>query len=418
VKRKKTKDPADDSDIEDNFPDKKKTKKMLTRNVSKKETIARPCGSQVELQLGTLGKLLMEAHRNKLIAKATDVIEPRDKEIYIIKGGSIQTVKLMDNFSWKHNGKAQVGEVGQRYYYQGRLDIKNVIQGLRKTVIELQGQHTFVVHYKIDLEEEVGPKPGPAGAVATEPLKAKGNEERKSGTLRKLVTKSMKAAALMTNKKEQTAQGTTPALQLPAVPRSGDNLPQPANVVEDQAEEAVPVAQTKRNVAAAKIKFPKVFQEAQSRSNGRQGIKINKREAKKILAQSTVDDMNIATQTVIANPKGGEVYLFDVSGFDKWRKHLNRDTYMWKPYPRSEKGDLSVKEIYSYVIGHNRRQCSKFTKRIIHFPDKDKVLIAYDGDHEFGAHFEKNTRPSIDCNVQNLEGQKAKAVCNQCTNQF
>ncbi len=105
-----------------------------------------------------------------------------------------------------------------------------------------------------------------------------------------------------------------------------------------------------------------------------------------ILSMEDVDGINIVGKTLICNPEGKQLYLFDVSRMQDWIKHHNQDTYSWKCYSKSDRADPSVKETYCYIYGQNKKQNSDFTKRIMHFKEDDIVMIRYAGNKMHGAY--------------------------------
>jgi len=56
-------------------------------------------------------------------------------------------------------------------------------------------------------------------------------------------------------------------------------------------------------------------------------MKFTKTEARMILSMEDVDGINIVGKTLICNPEGKQLYLFDVSRIQDWIKHHNQDTY-------------------------------------------------------------------------------------------
>jgi hypothetical protein len=175
----------------------------------KKEKIARPVrDTDEDIQSRNIGNLLMEAHKSEKVAKPTDVIHPKNKEVYIVKGGPLNSVKAMDKYSWKHNGKDTIPGIGYKCYYNGRLDVKMIIPGLKKTIIQVENQNIFLVHYKMEnTEEGEAPEEGNSGIVESltpqqsvsgeeptnqtvqEPPKSKRSDLRRQ-TLRKFLPKS------------------------------------------------------------------------------------------------------------------------------------------------------------------------------------------------------------------------------------
>jgi hypothetical protein len=104
-----------------------------------------------------------------------------------------------------------------------------------------------------------------------------------------------------------------------------------------------------------------------------------------ILAAESIPNINVTRDTVISNPQGKQLYIFDVSGMEAWKKHLNKDSYHWKHYSRADKSDPSMKESYFAIIGHDKKHTPGFTKRIIHFKDEDVVMIGYEGNNARGG---------------------------------
>jgi hypothetical protein len=82
----------------------------------------------------------------------------------------MNSVKAMDKYNWKHNGRVAISGIGQRIYYNGRLDAKSpLIPGLKKTIIEVEKQNTFIVLYKMeDTQEGENPEPGTSGIVESQ----------------------------------------------------------------------------------------------------------------------------------------------------------------------------------------------------------------------------------------------------------
>jgi hypothetical protein len=113
--------------------------------------------------------------------------------------------------------------------------------------------------------------------------------------------------------------------------------------------------------------------------------KFTKKEARMILAAESIPNVNVTRDTVISNPQGKQLYIFDVSGMEAWKKHLNKDSYHWKHYSRADKSDPSMKESYFAIIGHDKKHTPGFTKRIIHFKDEDVVMIGYEGNNARGG---------------------------------
>jgi hypothetical protein len=81
-----------------------------------------------------------------------------------------------------------------------------------------------------------------------------------------------------------------------------------------------------------------------------------------VLATEDLNNVNVVRETIISNPQGKQLYIFDVSGMEDWKKHINKDTYRWKLYGNRDKTETNVKEYYGCVIDHDKRQNSIFNK--------------------------------------------------------
>jgi hypothetical protein len=196
------------------------------------------------------------------------------------------------------------------------------------------------------------------------------------------------------------------------------------NVLQEPTEA---VAQPKLPKPAAHKDFPNVFEDAQPMEWSGEHFKIQ--NAIDAVNNATEDDVNIAKHTIIGNPKGGEVYVFDIKDFPSWQEHLQKDNYHWKNYSRAQKVDNTIKETYCYVRGEGRKQSSRFTKRIVHFKNRDRVVIGYTGDNtasvlEPHGNSKRNTRPHIpvsriviESKVKQMMGQKPQQIYNALTSE-
>jgi hypothetical protein len=98
------------------------------------------------------------------------VIHLKDKELYIVKGGTVDIVRSMDKFFWRHNGKHHVPGIGPHTYYNGRLNVKSlVIDGFKKTIIHVEKHNTYIIHYKVpDLVDTTAPEASTSATLPTQ----------------------------------------------------------------------------------------------------------------------------------------------------------------------------------------------------------------------------------------------------------
>jgi len=455
-----------DSDNEEVSPQTLKFVKSMTK-IFKKEKTATPSTILEDIQARAIGDLLLDAARNNKVAKPTEVIRPKDKEVYVVKGGTVDIVRSMDKFFWRHNGKHQLPGIGTRLYYNGRLNVKSlVIDGFKKTIIHVEKQNTYVVHYKVpDTVDTNAPEASTSDKLPTQqtstPLASQQHaipEPRArglsySGTLRKLIPKSWADAAVRSVRRASTAsaEATQPTLAgdnmsapVTALPEAGDNL-QPTAAIEQESEDGETDAEnlqtdyempmttdTEGNEEEDEdVQLPNVesMREAIKIPWDSKWKKFNKGEAKMVLAFVDEELINNPWETIISNPDNRELYIFDVSKMENWKEHLRKDTYRWKNFVRPSKVDPSISETYSYVKDRDGKYNSHFRKRILHFTNEKKVVIGYEGDKSIGTHLlhgnaTKSTRPYIPVSnvilekrVQALAGRKAKDVYEELINE-
>jgi len=168
-----------DSDNEEVSPRTMKSIKLVTKILNKEKT-ARPFWEEVdEILIPFIGKLLWEAAKTKTVAKLTDGILPKNKEVYIVKGGTMDTVRKMDKYSWRHNRRVPIPGIGQQIYYNGLLDAKSpVMPGLKKTIIKVEKQKSFIILYKMnETEEATDPQPSTSVIAQSEAQGQSASEE-------------------------------------------------------------------------------------------------------------------------------------------------------------------------------------------------------------------------------------------------
>jgi len=445
-----------DSETDDLSPHTKKAFHAVAK-LFKKEKIARPIKNTYEdIKTSIIGNVLRAAQKSGNIAKVTDVIHPKNKEMYVVKGGKINEVKKMDKYSWKHNGKSAVPGIGHRVYYQGRSDsdIKEMIPGLKKTIFELENKNTFIIHYKIENTEE----PGVSGEEPTkdtlqEPQKSTRSDLRRL-TLRKLLPKSWRSKNTTESHEEQSPIQFEHSASSPNLVEQASDAIQVRNdgadteVGETDTENLITDYEVDQNTDAEgpieestndqRVESKKIIRKLAKEENFREAVefpwnnkwkKFSKKEAELILATNDLDNVNVVSETIIANPQGKQLYIFDVSGMENWKKHINKDTYRWKLYGNRDKADPNIKEFYGAVIDHNKKQNSGFNKRMILFEEEKLVMIGYLGDNAIAGRFPHgksviNTRPFIPVSnallekkISALEGKTPKTVYQELINE-
>jgi hypothetical protein len=469
-----------DDDSEDISPDKKKAFKVFYDVLKKTKTTAKAFFNVKEVNTSNIADLVNAAQEKDQFTKLTSVIKPKDNDVYIVKAPEkdINKVRDMDKLKWKHNGRRMCGTVGPRIYYSNLDEEREINKAVRKTIVTLTGKNVHVVHYKIDeVDSEDEPREAAQKSVRhtdVNPPIDKQPEEPITGTLKRIITKTRKAAELVTKKKQvsvtkpvlqvadvdttpqESTSSTNLSVQVPqveALEQSVSNLPtQTAAMSESEIEETdvdqlytdfdfggtdtdgnvlqeptKGVAQPKLPKPAADKEFPNVIKNAEPMEWSGRHFKLE--TAIDALNNATEDDVNIAKNTIIGNPKGGEVYVFDVKDFPLWKEHLQKDNYSWKSYSRADKADNTIKETYCYVKGEGKKQSARFTKRVIHFKEKDRVVIGYTGDHTAGVsqphgNSKTNTRPHIpvsrvviESKVKKMMGQKPQQIYNALTSE-
>jgi hypothetical protein len=426
-------------------PHTQKAIKMVTKFL-KKERIACPISEEEDVQSRHIGKLLMEAHKSGKVAKPSDVIHPKNKELYIVKGGSLNTVKTMDKYYWRNNGKSLIPGIGNRVYYNGRLDVKSpVIPGLKKTIVTVEDQNTFIVHYKMETTEEgENPEQGnsgiaesqttqqsvsgdePTNQTAQEPPKSKRSDLRRQ-TLRKLLPKSWRSKKGTTDHDTTAPDSVVPAAEdLQCSVAAGENNTELGETDTENLITDYDVGQTTdteiedstNDVRVASIREQSTLPTGDNLHDAVQfpwdprWTKFTKTEAAMIMAMPDIHNINVARESVISNPQGEQLYLFNVSGFPQWKKHLNKDTYRWKVYGYNDKTAPTIKEFYGCVIDQNKKQSNAFTKRMVHFKQEDVVMIGYQGNVDRAGRFPHgnsviNKRPFIPVSNVLLENKVA-----------
>jgi hypothetical protein len=180
--------------------------------LKKTKTTAKAFFNVNEVNSYNIADLVNQAQEKNQFTKLTTVIKPKDKDVYIIKAPEkdINKVRDMDKMKWKHNGRRMCGTIGPRIYYANLDEDREINKAIRKTIVTVTDKNVQVVHYRIDeVDSEDEPREAAQKSVKhtdVNPPIDKQQEEQNTGTLKRIITKTRKAAELVTKKNKRLLQ--------------------------------------------------------------------------------------------------------------------------------------------------------------------------------------------------------------------
>jgi hypothetical protein len=282
-------------------------------------------------------------------------IVPKNNEVYVVKAGSKRSrLKLisLDPYQWHNNGKNKLGKIGDRQLYYQVNAKEN-----KRTISNFQGEDLYVIHYKFKVD------PTKTAEERQEILMKKQEEARANRPLYVPEDSSDDDFIDDDRKKQKGTEKRRTKLRTPNLSLSEDDeLDETNDELKDIAE---PPKFDKTIVDAVRIQFDET---------------LDYRNAEKITRQAHDQGLiNKATETLPADARDGDTYVFDVVKFPNWQPHLNTDNYRWRQYTHTYPSMRF--ETTKYGTVSDISNCDKRWKKTMIWDKKNQlVTIQYDGD--------------------------------------